>query len=188
MDKKEVEYWNNFYDNFTVKESSDFSKFVMDYFKEHQLDNILDAGCGNGRDSFFFSKKYKVIGMDNSSQLENRDNFEFILSDFVKTDKKNFDMIYSRFTFHSIMDNEQEEFIKSIYPGTYLCIETRSIKGKDDFRHHGDNHFRNFTDINYLQKLLEDNNFQILYLKEDKDFAIYKGENPICIRVICQKK
>ena len=54
MDKKEVEYWNHFYDSFTVKESSDFSKFVMDYFKEHQLDNILDAGCGNGRDSFFF--------------------------------------------------------------------------------------------------------------------------------------
>lgn len=126
--------------------------------------------------------------MDNSSQLENRDNFEFILSDFVNADKKSFDIIYSRFTFHSIMDDEQETFIKSIYPDTYLYIETRSIKGKDDFRHHGDNHFRNFTYINYLQKLLEDNNFLILYIKEDKDFAIYKSKNPVCIRVICQKK
>ena len=88
MNKKEIEYWNNFYHSFTVKESSDFSKFVMNYFKDHSLDKILDAGCGNGRDSIFFSTKYNVIGIDNSLQLENGDNFKFILSDFVKTDKK----------------------------------------------------------------------------------------------------
>jgi SAM-dependent methyltransferase len=187
MDKKEVEYWNQFYSNFKVTESSNFSKFVMKYFENFDLKTILDAGCGNGRDSFFFSSKYKVLGIDNSTNLENKDNFEFILSDFVDYDKKNFDIIYSRFTFHSIKDTEQERFLKSIHPGSYLCIETRSIKGKDDFRYHGDTHFRNLTDINYLNKLLYENNFTILYIEENTKFAIYKNEDPICIRVICKK-
>ena len=187
MDQKEIEYWKNFYSNFKINDASDFAKFVMKYFENYNLKTIMDAGCGNGRDSFFFSSKYKVVGVDNSSNLKNKENFDFILSDFVDFDKKNFDIIYSRFTFHSIKNIEQEKFIKSVYPGSYLCIETRSIKGKDDLRYHGDNHFRNLTNKNYLNRLLEENNFTILYIEENINFAIYKNENPICIRVICRK-
>ena len=160
----------------------------MKYFHNHKLNTILDVGCGNGRDSIFFSSKYKVTGIDHSIKLENKTNFEFVSKNFIDFNKKNFDIIYSRFTFHSITDNEQEKFIKSVCPNSYLCIETRSILGKNDIRHHGDNHFRNFTDINYLKKMLLDNNFTILFIEEANNFAIYKEENPICIRVICQKK
>lgn len=187
MNKDEIEYWNTFYSNFNVSESSDFAKFIMKYFEGYDIKTILDAGCGNGRDSNYFSTKYKVTGIDNSIELENKHNFEFSLSDFVNFDKKGFDIIYSRFTFHSIKDNEQEKFIKSIYSNSYLCIETRSILGQNDFRYHGDNHFRNLTDIKYLKEMLLSNNFSILFIEERDNFAIYKDENPICIRVICKK-
>ena len=115
-------------------------------------------------------------------------NWDYKYGSGNREELKHFDIIYSRFTFHSITDNEQEKFIKSVCPNSYLCIETRSILGKNDIRHHGDNHFRNFTDINYLKKMLLDNNFTILFIEEANNFAIYKEENPICIRVICQKK
>ena len=48
-------------------------------------------------------------------------------------------------------------------------------------------HKLNFTNIDYLKKLLKENNFEILFIEENKNFAIYKNENPICIRVICKK-
>lgn len=97
-------------------------------------------------------------------------------------------MIYSRFTFHSITNEDQCTFLNSItIPGTFLCIETRSDKGENSFRHHGDDHYRNFTNIDYLTNLLIRYNFNILYLKESNNLAIYKTEDPICIRVICIK-
>ena len=30
--------------------------------------------------------------------------------------------------------------------------------------------------------------FEIIFIKEDLNFAKYKNENPICIRVICKKR
>ena len=41
--------------------------------------------------------------------------------------------------------------------------------------------------MDYIVNLLKDNNFDILYQNEDKDFAVYKNENPVCIRIICKK-
>ena len=35
--------------------------------------------------------------------------------------------------------------------------------------------------------MLDDNKYEILYMEEKNDFAKYKNENPICIRVICKK-
>ena len=97
-------------------------------------------------------------------------------------------MIYSRFTFHSITNKDHDIFLQSIIKsGTYLCIETRSDKSKNSFRYYKDGHYRNFTNFKYITNLLNKYKFNILYIKESKDFALYKEENPICIRIICIK-
>ncbi len=188
----DIKYWDNFYKkniNF-LNEPSNFCIFIMNYFKDYDDLYILDAGCGNGRDSYYLSKKYNVFGIDISlKNLENNKKCSFIKSNFCTYNKDNFSLIYSRFTFHSISNKDQEIFLNSINKsGTFLCIETRSDKDINSKRIFGDNHYRNFTNFNYLKKLLEKNNFKILYIKEDKNFAIYKEENPICIRVICIKE
>ena len=68
-----------------------------------------------------------------------------------------------------------------------LCIETRSDKSKNINKIHGDAHYRNYTNLRYLKDLLNKFKFDILYLEENDNFAKYKNENPICIRLICKK-
>ena len=186
MNKSESEYWSSFYKKFSVKEPSDFAKFVLKKFKGQKL-KILDAGCGNGRDSYFLATEFDVTGVDTSILLENGENCKFKKTDMTEIDKTGFDIIYTRFTFHSITNEQQDSFIKSIKDKSYLVMETRSDKGQDTFRYHGEKHYRNLTNIDYLKKLLTDNHFEIEYLIEENNCAIYKNENPIVIRVIAKK-
>ena len=190
----DTQYWNNFYNNNSkvLNSCSDFCKFVLDFFeknkKKYNIKNVLDAGCGNGRDGRVLASKYKVLGIDNCGfKLDNTDNFTFKNENFISIDKSDFDLIYSRFTFHSITNEEHLEFLKSINKYSYLAIEARSTKDQDKEEHYGKTHFRNYIDFDYLKKLLKTNGFEILYLTEDKNLAIYKDENPTCVRVICRK-
>ena len=183
----EINYWNNFYNSFSLEIPSNFCVFIMNYFKNYNSMKILDAGCGNGRDTYALSTKHYVTGIDISFKPNDKENCTFIIDDFCSYNKDNFDLIYSRFTFHSIDNNQQEIFIQSIKPNTILCIETRSDKGNNDYRYYGDNHYRNLTNKIYLENLLLTNNFTILFSEENINFSIYKDENPICIRIICKK-
>jgi hypothetical protein len=68
-----------------------------------------------------------------------------------------------------------------------LVIETRSNKSENENVFHGKTHYRNYTDIDYLKTILTLKKFEIIFIIEDRNFAKYKNENPICIRVICKK-
>ena len=190
MASDNTEYWNNFYlnnKNHNIN-SSNFCIFIMEYFDNKNIKKILDCGCGNGRDSYALGKKYKVDAVDNSGFLpKNSNNVNFFTDDFVFMDKSKYDLIYSRFTFHSISNEQHNSFLDSINANSYLVIETRSKKGEDDDVFYGKTHYRNYTDLNYLTNLLTLKNFEIIYIKEDINMAKYKNENPICIRVICKK-
>lgn len=190
---KDTQYWSEFYKKTQLtNNSSDFCNFIMKFFENSNIINtVLDCGCGSGRDSRKLDEKYIVTAIDNCGVLPVNDNtdIEYLCEDFVKFPKDDYDLVYSRFTFHSITDQKQEEFIKSIKKsGQYLAIETRSNKSKDIQEFHGKLHFRNYTDLYYIQNLLQKNNFEIVYLVESNNFAIYKDENPICIRVIAKKR
>lgn len=185
MNNQEVGYWKNFYKTYSNLEPSSFCKFVYNYFKDDTF-KILDVGCGNGKDSYYLSNKHLVTGIDISTLPKDIENCKFIVGDMINIDKSDFNLIYSRFTFHSISDELQEQLVQSIKPNTYLCIETRSDKGINTYRVHGDTHYRNLTNIDKLKELLKKYNFEILFIEESDNFAIYKEENPICIRVICK--
>lgn len=182
------QYWNKFYQQNHTQTCSDFCVFILNHFNQKTFKCVLDAGCGNGRDSYTLCKQYQTVGMDNSGFVPcSIDNCQFVTDNFVTTDKSNYDMIYSRFTFHSITNEDHDVFLKSIRPNTYLCIETRSDKDTINQRYFGDDHYRNFTNLNYLKDILTKHDFQIEYIREDTDMAVYKTENPWCIRVICKK-
>lgn len=189
MDKT---YWNSFYGKNAkqINTCSDFCRFVIDYFGNYTtVENVLDAGCGNGRDSYVLAKRYNVVGMDNCGfTLDNVHRFSFANENFITADKKNYDLVYSRFTLHSINDEEQIEFLKSIHPGTYVAIEARSIKGADIMEHYGKDHYRNYIHLEKLRSTLEFFHYSILYETERNGLAIYKEEDPICVRVIAIRR
>jgi trans-aconitate methyltransferase len=162
---------------------------VKEFFKDHEdIRTVLDAGCGNGRDSVSLGERYMVDGVDNCGHMPpDTESCRFFIDNFVTLEKSKYDLIYSRFTFHSITNEDHVSFIKSIQKG-YVCIETRSVKSAGEVRVFQDNHYRNFTEVNYMVELLKRYDFDILYIVESRDLAVYRDENPYCIRVICKKK
>ena len=50
------EYWTNYYaDNSKPTDASTFAEFILPYLDENK--DLIELGCGNARDSIFFSKK-----------------------------------------------------------------------------------------------------------------------------------
>ena len=185
----EKKYWNNFYKKFKKQDCSEFCKFVIDYFKDQNtIKNVMDVGCGNGRDSYVLANNYQVTGVDNCGiTVDEKENFCFKNEDFITVNKTGYDIIYSRFTFHSITNDDHIVFLNSIKSGSYLAIETRSIKSSRVVEHYGKDHYRNYTDLIYLLNILKNNNFETLYVLESNGIAVYQEEDPVCIRVIAKK-
>jgi predicted TPR repeat methyltransferase len=162
----------------------------MKYFENDQnINHVLECGCGDGRDGYVLSRKYRVHGVDNSGYIPKSEdsNLTFSCDNFVEMKKEGYDLLYSRFTFHSITNDQHSTFLKTVPIDTYLAIEARSVKGVDDHVHHGKDHYRNYIDETYIKKLLNENGFDIILFEEGRDMAVYKEENPICIRIICKK-
>ena len=83
---EEAEYWRNYYH--TLKAPLEKSRFAAHVYeslckgKESEV-TLLDLGCGNGRDTYFFaSLGVKSIGLDLSSIPEER-GCKFILGDMA---------------------------------------------------------------------------------------------------------
>ena len=118
-------YWNKFYKKHTlIIKPSNFSQFIKKKFlKKKKIKNILEIGCGNGRDTFYFSKYVtKIVSIDNSQQaiIKNKNNERmqkniiFLKKDILSRFNvlvKNFDLIYARFFLHTINSREEDIFL-----------------------------------------------------------------------------
>jgi len=209
--KTNKDFWNVFYKKkLAVSKPSNFAVFVKKFLKNYSS-TIIDVGCGNGRDLFYFKKnKFDIMGIDLSKNavslikkgLKNtKDKKKIIHSDFARFDykknvKKKFS-IYSRFTWHTINERSEVALLKKIskIPNLeYIFIETRSDKdelcgvgkkiSKNEFV---TDHYRRFINKNNLVKKIK-KSFKIIYLKESKGFSKFKKEDPCLIRLIAIRK
>ena len=111
-------------------ESQGNSQVVIDTIKKYnisQCDDILDLGCGEGRDSIFLLKQnYKVVGVDCSKEGINtckklasiqNINCDFRVLDLVNERlEKKFDFIYSMAVLHMLCtDEDRKSFYNFIY-------------------------------------------------------------------------
>jgi SAM-dependent methyltransferase len=176
-------YWKNFYVNRHTLRPSSFAKFIVKYFRNNNI-IFYDLGCGNGRDSYYIGKKFRVIGIDKNIRPADRN-----MSSFIQCDISNVlcgaycpDVVYSRFLLHSIPYNLVNDIIK--WTKGYFVAQCRS-EGDEPvvFRDHD----RFFIDGNQLVSDLINNDFNILYYKKDRNLAKYKNENPLIIRIIAKK-
>jgi len=203
MNKK---FWDRYYAKTIGMETpSTFATYVSGLIKKG--DSILELGCGNGRDSFYFAKKgFQVFAIDQSKIVINRIKKKNINPKFICKDiqelEKNFKFkinhCYARFFLHALNENEENRVIKSVaklLPKDGLFFsENRSIKSdlygkgkvisKDIF---STDHKRRFIRKNNISRKLEDSGFKITTLVEEKGLAVHQDDDPVVIR-ICAKK
>jgi tellurite methyltransferase len=200
-------YWNKFYstNNELPPEPSNFSLYVLRVFKalpeKNSHKHILDIGCGNGRDAYYFSSQgFEVTGIDSFSKIET-DKFQFLqknIFDYEINELNAFDVCYLRFVIHTFSEQECDQLfarLALLHPETLIAIETRSTtnitkeeKLETFFKSPiGDEHFRMLYSKNYMDKKISDK-FIILESSDSTDVAKFKSENPFCLRYIIQPK
>ena len=212
----DLNYWEHYYSvRLKSEKETPFAEFCMkNFFKEGQT--LIELGCGNGRDSIYFAKNHlKVTGIDQCSNIISylKDNYEnetlsFAVDDFANLEKNmKCDVVYSRFTLHSISVKEQEKVFEwaenALEEKGYFCIEARGHKNslykmgipvegeKDAFIF--ENHFRRFLDFKEVVNDLLERKFTIIYAAEERGFAPFShggggDENDCFIRIIAQKQ
>jgi bifunctional enzyme CysN/CysC len=207
-DKGRTVHWDDYYSSMsvTVKPSS-FALYCSELIKQKSA--LLEIGCGNGRDSAYFSKVgHKVTAIDPSSsaielckrndQTSDIDYISCKLPDFGDTFNDSFDVIYSRFCLHAM--TEEEEIQTLIYAYNYLklngnfFIECRSIN--DPLARKGEflsttercfGHYRRFIIQDDLKKRLEEIGFVVNTIYESDNLASMNDDNPVVIRVQASK-
>jgi len=173
-------YWENFYKNGNVPQNpSSFAKFSLPFIKG----DLVDLGCGNGRDlRYFLYKKIKVVGVDNSftgANIKTEDIWSY-------TNKyKSPDNVYTRFFWHSIKRKDRLKILD--WTKNMLFIEARTTDDKDRLKIFP-SHDRLFVDVAELVNDLKGGGFQIIRLEEGTGFSPYKKEDPHLVRVVAKKQ
>lgn len=208
MDKN---YWENYYKSIPIEQKpSLFAQFVLaNYIKQNH--SLIELGCGNGRDSVFFSENgLNVLAIDQCVEeittLQNtlgKDNLKFKAADFTRLDKTDiFNNIYSRFTLHSISEEQENRVIdwshNNLSENGHFFIEARGHKNElyklgekvegEEHAYIYDNHYRRFVEFETLVNKLEKSGFDVLFANEDIGFAPYKNTDYTFLRVVASKK
>lgn len=208
MDKN---YWKTIYSKQSEDEQP--SLFARHIAETINLEGktIIELGCGNGRDAIFFANaNAQVTAIDQCDNIidllnyrfQKVSNLKFKCLDFTcLDDQTKYDIVYSRFTLHSVSKKQEERVTRWAYrnlnPNGKLCIEVRGqkneiyqvgipVEGEPDAFILND-HYRRFIHFESFCKVLKTIGFSLDYANEDKDFAPYKGTNETYIRVIATK-
>jgi len=206
-------HWNKFYKTFALNSESNFSRFIIKWFKKNKYKTVdktlIDIGCGNSRDAKYFkSKNIAVTGIDQSSIVIelNKKNHEHI--DYYKKDicrkkfelnRKKFDYLYARFFIHAISLRDESQFLNNCkkiskkdsiflfeFRTTHDPLINKGTKLKGNERFYG--HYRRFVDINQFIKKIEIYGFKILYISQGKNYAKFNKEQPHICRIILKRK
>ncbi len=200
-------FWKEYYQTHRLaSKPSNFAKFVSPFLSENGY--FIELGCGNGRDSIYFSdSSLKIISIDQCSDEINflskefaaKDNISFMAGDMTTLDVLNdANYLYSRFTLHSVKLEQEVQILnwalQSLDKNGLFFIEVRSIH--DELYGQGTkignhefitDHYRRFVDLEEIKKRAIKIGFNILYSIQDRGFAPYSNEDPITIRLILQK-
>jgi len=181
-------HWDNFYKKgIAPTEPTDFAKFCLKFIPKNV--SVVDLGCGNGRDTYFFAKQKSILGAKGIDVAVN--NKWTQKATFEQEDFKNeldFDyaeVIYSRFFIHSIDTFSIIRLLQMFIKDQFLMFEFR-VKGDEPklFK----DHKRNLVDSNWFLGLLIGNNFDIIHFEKGTGMAKYKNEDPLVIRIIARKR
>ena len=201
-----INYWNKFYKKIPYMNESTFAKFS---YKKIQNKNskILDIGCGNGRDAYYFNKKgFEVTGIDISQKAIKKNsqikikNLVFKKFDVGKDKlKSKFEIIYCRFFVHTLDELQENKLINIIKQvkkkDTLVFFEFRNYKDKifGNFKAKDHNkiiefekgHIRRIIDPKlFKEKFITKTKSKIIYEKSGINLSVVKKDNPNLSRMI----
>lgn len=196
--QEEVDYWESFYKSHRVnnKPSPFAVEMAAKYMKPDR--NVLELGCGNGRDSFYFAEKgLNVTGLDLAqSEMEFLNSLKkkrtgFLHQDFTDlTLFSGYEYVYSRFSFHAIVEAREDQILKQLpnvlnKEGLFM-LEARSSKDKSLEKEFGTDHYRRYLDVQKTVTKIQATGLQIIDQCECRGVAVYKQEDPWIIRIIAK--
>ena len=207
--KNNKDYWDKFYSGIDSKLviPSQFAAFVAMEYSEN-VNTILDIGCGNGRDSIFFSSLgFEVVGVDASNKAieqvkkNSKSSAKFFvgnISDKALGDllKKNINsrgknLIYSRFFLHAITDKLEEDFWNLVdslsSKGDFMALEFRTEKDQKLTKSTPE-HYRRFVSTEKVINNATNISFKCDYQIEGFGYAKYKNDNAYVSRMLLEKK
>lgn len=207
------DFWNNHYEHtYEVTPPSLFAIHTLESLTGALNLRLLDYGCGNGRDSIFFSKYFEVLGVDLSeivinqntiigkqlgsaakfSVLEKNKNLTNLIESFDP------DVFYARFLLHAITLEHENQMLSSLADalriGAIVCFECRTtkdplmqkgIKVSEFERIYG--HYRRFIVPDELRSRLISLGFQINSFEESNEFSPTLTDKPYLLRVSAMK-
>ena len=194
-DEKTISYWSDMYSKPNVfgTGSTKLAKLAFDLIKDKPIKNMLEIGCGQGRDTIFFSEKnYFVETFDISenaisfvnktTKSLNLKNINAIVHDVEQTfpySVKSFDFVYSNLALQFFDIDSLTNIFKNIYSvmkdDSTILFSTKKKGDKyhdygskindDAFEYNGI--IRYFYDKSILEQLFQ-SKFEILRFEDDR--------------------
>ncbi len=214
MTKVGTSYWERYYaEHGAPEEPSLFAQYVVEKMYVDERQDLVELGCGNGRDARFLAAQgLSVLAIDQcvgeignlSNGMTHGENLAFKAEDFTELPDYvgGFDAVYSRFTLHSVKAEDQRRTLqwaeRNLRENGRLCIETRGQKNEiyrlgapvegepDAFIYEG--HYRRFVDFDGFVEQVSDTGLSIVEAAEDIGFAPFEDTDYHFIRVIAQKQ
>lgn len=207
-DKGKSAYWEDYYHGVKgISSPSAFAVFVAEKLPSSQ--RILEVGCGNGRDTTFFSEQgHRVTAVDKSGaavelcqKLYPDSSAKFLAGTLKRYSEEwagQFDFVYSRFVLHAMTEAEEVEMLQAAHralaPRGQIMVECRSIN--DPLAREGEvispteriaGHYRRFIIRDELRDRLISAGFEVTYETESNGLAVFKDEDPVVIRFAARK-
>jgi len=205
---EDLDYWREFYGSAGAPAfPSQFAIFVQSWMLGKRL-NIVEFGCGNGRDAtFFHANGHSVTVTDQvvSPPLvvlaASSDRFSSFEGDVTQTSASVWDgfehsadeptVVYSRFFQHSISDEIEDQMLQNL--GTHMpaggaaFFEFRLDQDKDRHKAIG-GHYRRFQSSADFQAKLATAGLRVDMAVEGEGYARYGSEDPWVGRFVATKE
>lgn len=212
-------YWEKTYATNTTthisKQPSPFCDFVVSHPLFMKDRDLLELGCGNGRDSFRLAETgVQITAIDasknaieaNIAALAGKESKEASTLKFnavkIESDEslqpfKHAQQVYARFFIHAIPPHIEAivlKFFESLQKDSRLFLEYRTIRDSLLQRSEkiSDNegihtHYRRFIDHKAFMQELKEKGYTVEYEAEADDFSVVEGDKPFLGRVIARK-
>ena len=206
-------YWKGFYGDRHTMIPSAFATSVAVEWNEPQ--QVLEIGCGNGRDAFFFAGLgHRVVGLDAASTAVERcrsiarerglgevtfeeadvsasSSLEGCLKRLGESGGASL-AIYARFFFHAVTAAVEDSVLATLAAnlpaGTGCYFEFRTDRDEATPKRFG-NHFRRYINLDrFVAKAVRSGSFECVYRVEGQGLAKYGDEDPFVGRVYLRRR